>query len=180
MNLPLAAKRGRQQPSIEVTRGFKPALESALEKGERIARRRPGLAVAMRRLMSEQETRHRIDERAREHIRADEREDDRLGHRAEQITGHAAKVEHRHEDDADAQERYGRGNDDLSRAVHDRAFDVLALLQVVVDVLDRHRRVIDENADRKREAAERHHVDRFADRGQERDRGQESPAESRS
>ena len=41
---------------------------------------------------------------------------------------------------------------------------VLALLEVPVDVLDRHRRVVDQDADREREAAERHDVDRLAER----------------
>ena len=99
-------------------------------------------------------------------------EDDGLGHRAEQIAGDAAEIEHRHEDDADAQKRDGRRKDDLPRAVHDRAFDVFALFEVVVDVLDRNRRIVDENADREREAAERHHVDRFAGRGQRGDGGE--------
>ena len=103
-----------------------------------------------------------------------------FGHRAEQIAGDPAEVEHRHEDDADAQKRDGRGNDDLPRAVHDRAFDVLALLEVIVDVLDRDRRVIDENADRERKTAERHHIDRFAGRGQQRRPRPGSPAGSRS
>ena len=39
-----------------------------------------------------------------------------------------------------------------------------------VDVLDRHGPVIDENADGKREPAEGHHVDGFAEPGQRRQR----------
>ena len=34
---------------------------------------------------------------------------------------------------------------------------------MAVDVFDRHRRVVDQDADRQREAAERHHVDRLAE-----------------
>jgi hypothetical protein len=37
--------------------------------------------------------------------------------------------------------------------------DVLALLEVPVDVLDRHRRVVDQDADGERETAERHDVE---------------------
>ena len=42
--------------------------------------------------------------------------------------------------------------------------DVLALLEMPVDVLDRHRRVVDQDADRERQAAERHDVERLAER----------------
>ena len=163
---------GHEQAPIESPHGFEAPFESALKEGERIARRRQGLPVAVRRLMSEQKARHRIDQRAREHIRADQGENDRFRHRSKQVAGNPAQSEHRHEDDADAQERNGRGNDDLPRAVHDRGLDVLALLEMVVDVLDRDGRVIDENADRERKTAERHHIDRFAGGGQERDRGE--------
>ena len=181
MNRSRPARAVIEQAPIECAHGFEAPFESALEKGERIARRREGRAMAVRRrLMREQKARHRVDQRAREHIGADQGENDRFRHRAKQIAGDPAEGEHRHENDADAQERDGRGNDDLPRAVHDRGFDVLALLEVVVDVLDRHRRVVDENADRERKAAERHDVDRFAGCGQERDRGRESPAGSRS
>ena len=53
---------------------------------------------------------------------------------------------------------------DLLRAVEDRLLDRLALLEVPVDVLDLDRRVVDEDADGEREAAERHDVDRLAER----------------
>ena len=62
----------------------------------------------------------RVDQCARQHVGRDEGEHDRFGHRAEEVAGDAAKTEHRHEDDADAQERDRRGKDDLARAVHDR------------------------------------------------------------
>ena len=38
-----------------------------------------------------------------------------------------------------------------------------ALFEMVIDVLDRHRSVVDQNADRERQAAERHDVDGFAE-----------------
>ena len=52
------------------------------------------------------------------------------------------------------------------RAVEDRLLDRLALLQMPVDVLDGHGGVVDQDADREREAAERHDVERLADRRQ--------------
>ena len=56
---------------------------------------------------------------------------------------------------------------------------VLALLEVPVDVLDRHRRVVDQDADRERQAAQRHDVERLAERRQQRDRAQDRRAGSR-
>ena len=58
--------------------------------------------------------------------------------------------------------------------------DVLALLQVPVDVLDRHRGVVDQDADRQRQAAQRHDVERLADDRQRGERAQDRPAGSRS
>ncbi len=51
---------------------------------------------------------------------------------------------------------------------------------MAVDVLDGDGRVVDEDADREREAAEGHQVDRFAERGQQGDRADGSTVESRS
>ena len=49
-------------------------------------------------------------------------------------------------------------------------FHLLAMLEMVVDVLDRHRRVIDEDADGERQSAERHDVECFANRRERDDR----------
>jgi len=80
------------------------------------------------------------------------------------------RKEHRHEHDADAEQRDEGRCHDLMGAVHDRLLDRLALLEVVIDVFDRHGSVVNEDADRKREAAERHDVERLADRRQHDDR----------
>ena len=62
------------------------------------------------------------------------------------------------------------GRHDFVRAARDRRQDVLAvLLHMAIDVFDRDRRVVDEDADRQRQTAERHHVDRLAE---QRKRGQ--------
>ncbi len=52
------------------------------------------------------------------------------------------------------------------------------LLQMPVDVLDRHRGIIDEDADREREPAQRHDVQCLPQGRQVRQWRQESPAES--
>ncbi len=58
--------------------------------------------MTVRRLMGEQEARHRIDQRAREHIGADQGENDGFRHGTKQEAGDPAEGEHRHENDADA------------------------------------------------------------------------------
>ena len=54
------------------------------------------------------------------------------------------------------------GSRDLLRAVENRPRQRLSHRQVAVDVLDFHRRVVHQNADRQRQAAQRHHVDGLA------------------
>mgnify|MGYP003694074795 CR=1 FL=1 len=66
-----------------------------------------------------------------------------------------------------------------SRAVEDRRLERLALLEVPVDVLDRDGGVVHEDADGEREAAERHDVDRLAERAEHDDRASGSRAGSR-
>ncbi len=66
--------------------------------------------------------------------------------RTEQEARDPAEAEHRHEDHADTQQRDCRGHDDLPRAVHDGVPDGFAFLEMVVDVLDRDRRVVDQDA----------------------------------
>ena len=156
------------------------AFEPLLERDERIARvrRRERRAVwrehgfRMRGMRLQQVTGHHRHERARQHERRDHREDHGFGHRHEQEAGHAIEQQHRHEHDADAQQRHEGRRDDLRRAVEDRIAHVLALFEVPVDVLDRDGGIVDENADRERESAERHHVERLARGRERRDRGQ--------
>ena len=56
------------------------------------------------------------------------------------------------------------GNRDLAGALKNRRLQGLALAQVPFDVLDHHRAVVDQDADRKGEAAERHGVERLTHR----------------
>ncbi len=64
------------------------------------------------------------------------------------------------------------GRHDLLGAVEDGGLDVLALLQMPVDVLDRHRRLVDEDADGERQPAQGHDVERLAERPQRGDRAE--------
>ena len=109
---------------------------------------------------------HRRNQRARQDERADESKYYRLGQRPEQIAGNAAELEHRNEDDAQAQQGDEGRDDDLLRAIEDRRVDLFALFQMIVDVLDRNGPVVDQNADGEREAAQGHDIDGFAEPGQ--------------
>ena len=115
-------------------------------------------------LIAQQKMRHRRHQRVGQDVGGDHREHDRHRERAEEIAGDAAEREQRHEGDADAKQRDRRRRHDLLRAPGDGGQNVLAvLLHVAVDVLDRDGRVVDQNADRQRQAAERHHVDGLAE-----------------
>ncbi len=120
----------------------------------------------------EQVHRHRRHQRARQDERADHREDHRERQRHEQIARDARQEEHRHEHDADAQQRDEGGRHDLRGAVEDRLDDALALFEMIGDALDRHRPLVDQDADRETEAAQRHDVERVAGGAQEDDRKQ--------
>ena len=116
---------------------------------------------------------HGRHQRARQDERADQREHHRFGQRPEQIAGDAAELEHRHEHDAQAEQRHEGRNDDLLRAVEDRRLDLFALFEMIVDVLDRDRAVVDQDADGERQTAQRHDVDGLAEPGQRGQREQD-------
>ena len=79
--------------------------------------------------------------------------------RREQVLGGAGQEDDGHEHDADAERGDEGGDGDLLRAVQNRAQQRLALAQVAVDVLDLDGGVVHQDADRQRQAAQRHHVD---------------------
>ncbi len=76
--------------------------------------------------------------------------------RHEQITRHAGQKKHGHEHDANAQRRDKRRQCDFLRADENRIFQLFAGRHVAMDVFNRHRRVVHQNADRQRQTAERH------------------------
>ena len=127
----------------------------------------------------------RRHQRARQHIGSRKREHHRLGERPEQITGDAAEPEHRHESDANAEQRDGRRHHDLLRAIENGGLDLLALLEMPVDVLDGDGGVVDQDADGERQTAERHDVDGLAQqrkagqRRQDRERDRERDDQGR-
>src|SRR5271166_609783 len=105
---------------------------------------------------------HARDERAREQVRRQHRVNNRQRQRQEQVLGDARQRDDGREHDANRQRADERRHRDLARAVEDRNAELLAHRVVAMDVLDFHRRVIDQHADRKREPAKRHDVDGLA------------------
>ena len=120
-------------------------------------------------LAAQQKMRHRRHQRIGQDVGSDHREDDRHRQRPEQIAGDPAERQQRDEGDADAEQRDRRRRHDFLRAARDRGHNVFAeLLHMAIDVFDRDRCVVDQNADGEREAAKRHHIDRLAEQRTER------------
>ena len=109
---------------------------------------------------------HGRDQRARQDERADQSKYHRFRQRPEQVAGDAAELEHRHENNAQAQQRHEGRNDDLLRTVEDRRLDLFALFQMIVDVFDRDGAVVDKDADGESKAAQGHDIDGLAEPGQ--------------
>ena len=101
---------------------------------------------------------------SREEVRRKHGEDDRLGQRNEEIAGDSAEEEHRHKNDAD-----GEGGDEgrhgnLLGAVQDRRLDRLAQFQETINVFNRHRGIVHQDADSQCQASQGHDIDRLAQR----------------
>ena len=124
-------------------------------------------------MQAQQIFRHRRDQRTRQQEREYHGEHHAFRHRHEQEARDAAQKEHRNENDADAQQGHKRRDDDLRGAIEDRGFHWLALFEVVVDALDRHRRLVDEYAHSEGEPPQGHDVERFADGRECGDRAQD-------
>ena len=163
------SERPLQQIAVVHPHRLETVLETALNDTERIARR---LFVLIGVVRLQEIHGHRRNERPRKYERRHHREHDGFGHRHEKEPRNALQEEHRHEDDADAEHRHERRRRDLIGAVENCGLDVFALLEMVIDILDRHRCFIDKDTDRQRQAAKRHDVHRFAERRERRDRRQ--------
>ena len=109
---------------------------------------------------------------SRQQIRSQHRKDDCFRHWNEQIPRDPREEEHRHENDADGQGRHKCWHRDLLRAVEDGLFQFFLHSQVALNVLDFYGRVVHQNADRQRQSAQRHDVERFPHRAEQNDRGE--------
>ncbi len=105
-------------------------------------------------------------ERAGEHVRRDHREPDRQGQRHEQRPQRVGHDERRDEHGQDAQKRQQDRHRRRIVAAQGGRGDPRRAPHLHVHVLDRHRRHVDQDADRQRHAAQRHDVDRVARRPQ--------------
>ncbi len=115
----------------------------------------------------------RRDDRARQEVGGQYGEHHGHRQRPEQRRRGTAEEEQRHEDDRDGKRRHHRRRRDLRGAIHDGLQDLFSLRHVAVDVLDLHRRVVHQDADGEREPAQRHHVERLAQRREPHDRAQD-------
>jgi hypothetical protein len=162
------AARTRYRRAEHAAIAFTQPLEALLEAGLKADQARNRTVAGDRRVAARAHQIHREGrhQRAREKVRRDHREHHRFGERHEQIAGHAGEQEHRHEYDADRQRRDESRHGDFAGAVEDRVVQRLAVLQMMRDVFDGDRGVVDENPHGERKAAERHDVDGLAERGQ--------------
>ena len=155
-----------QRAAITSARTFEATFEARLETAQATA----GLRVVV--VFFQPIERQRRYQGSRQHVRGQHRKDHRFGQRREKVFGDAAEKEDRHKDDTDRQRRNQRRHGDLMRAFQDRVVDLLAFLQMRVDVFDGHGCIVDEDADRQRQTTERHDVDGFAQRRERDDRGE--------
>jgi hypothetical protein len=121
------------------------------------------------RLGLEQVHRQRGNEGAGKDVRGHDGKHHRFGQGNEEITGHSRKQEHRDEHDADAKRRDEGRHGNLAGALENRLVKIEPLFEIPVDVFNRHRGVIDQDADGQGEAAERHDVDRLSQHAEHED-----------
>ena len=102
---------------------------------------------------------------ARQAVGGEHREDHGEAERREQIFRRPFEKGHRGEDAADRESRYQCRDGDLGGAMQCRARQRhFFFVEQTIGVLDRHRRIVDENADRERKAPQCHRVDRLAEK----------------
>ena len=170
----------RQHTAIRLAERVEAALEPFVHPPEGIAPAGPAVAARVPSDLARQQVHdHRRHQRARQQIRRQDREDDRERHRDEQELHDAAEERHRHEHDADGERGDEGGHRDLLGPVEDRLAQWRAEAEVAVDVLDLHGRVVDEDPDRQREAAQRHQVDRVTEGAQRDERRQHGQRDRR-
>ena len=154
---PPPCERKRQDRNIIVAHALETTFKSMLERAQRIAAVGPPRERIVRchdltgmfgRVIAQQIVTHCRDDRARQHERRDHRENHRFRHRRKEKSCDPGQEKHRQERNADAQQRYERWADDLLSTIQDSLSNRLPLLQVPVDILDRHGRIVDQNTDR--------------------------------
>ena len=167
---PAMLETTREQRAITVAKTVETALEAALKFYERQRQCRSfGIVmftVAVQFHIAVKPHHQGRHERSRNDVAGEHREHHGFGQRHKQITRHTREKKHRHEHDANTQRRDERRQRDFLRAGQNGFFERLARRHVVMDIFNRHRRIVHQDADRQRETAERHQVDRFTERAQ--------------
>ena len=130
------------------------------------------LAFGQQGVIGEQVARHGRHNRARQNVGRQHGERNRFGQRDEQVARDSGEEKHRNEHDTNREGRNQRRHGDLRRAVQNRLDDFLALIDVAIDVFDFDRGVVNQNADRQRQPAKGHDIDRFAQRAHDDDGGE--------
>ena len=157
------AQRPVKATEIARPKGVEAGIESLVEAPECTGTRCHRLLARMMFVFcARQVVRQHRHQGARQQVRRRDGEQDGERQRHEQESRRAGQQAHGQEDDADAQGRDERRNGDFLRAVEDRLDEVLPHRRVTMDVLQGHRRVVDQDADRQSEPAQGHEVDRVA------------------
>ena len=124
-------------------------------------------------LISQEMARHHRHQGAAQQIRGQHRKHHGTGERSKQVLGSPGQQQHGHENNADRECRYEGRHRNLLRPVEDCSGKRFLHAKIAMDVLHLDGCVVDENADRECEPAERHHVDRLLQKSQHNERRQD-------
>ncbi len=179
-------QQDRKQVRVATTHALEAALEGGVTAGEPGApsARRCGRGAVM--LAPEQEADGDRRQGARQAVGRQHGEHDGKPERREQVFRRPLQEHYRGEDAADGERRYQRRHGDAGGAVQGRMRQAVVLLgHQAMGILDGHRRIVDQDADRERETAERHRVEGLAQeiehdqRGQDRERNRDHDHQGR-
>src|SRR6266436_5488357 len=160
-----------QQVAIAVTKSLEGLFKTLLKSNKRIT----AWGTCLMFVTPQQVLGHGRDDGPGKQVRGQHSENHSFGERHKEISGDAGQQEHRSKHDADRECRHEGGCGDLRRAVEDNFVHVLLgfRLAVAINVLDLNGRVVHQNADRQSQPAERHDINRFSDRTEHNDGGQD-------
>ncbi len=150
-----------ERPRIGVTHRLEAALERRMKAGEQAPR------SSLRRTMVfilEQQADGDRRQGARQTVRGQHCEHDCQSQWREQIFCRAVEEHHRGKDAADGKRRNQRRHGDAGRSMERGLRQRLPFFrQQAVSVLDRDRRIVDQDSDRECKSAERHGINRIAE-----------------
>ena len=135
-------------------------------------------AAVLRRLLEEQAAEHRR-QRHRDHAGDENRHADGDRELAEQTAEHAAHEEHGDEHRGERQRHRDDGEADFARADQRRGQRILAHLDVAVDVLQHHDRIVDDESDREDQRHHRQVVEAVAEHVHQREGADDREAAAR-